>query len=288
MMNTIFNFQKKEKSSFEKKEESLEQIEMPDIAKGPMCIVDEEPTGYEDPRWIEKSNSIRVRDNYTCQLCHVFNPMQGGLIFIQHGEYETYHHYEAASSSYIIHVKDYDFTINFDFYSDYHLVMPRLNVHHKIYYRNRNLWDYQDDCLVTLCENCHHYIHSLSDIAIPIVEDNSAGPAILIGKTQLKPYKPKLDHTDLGTFEPLSLVKENRWGFGLNANNKDDYNRAKEENKKWYEYQDILDNHVVHISYFKCFDPRWNKYTPDEIQKVADFVIQEFVENILGFSKIKQ
>lgn len=287
-MNKIFRFHKNNRPSFEIKEDCLEQIEMTNMAKEPMSIVDEIQTGYNDPRWIEKSNSIKARDNYTCQLCHAFNPMQERLVFVQQGKYETYHQYIADRSSYIIYVKDYDFTVNIDFYSGYHLAMPRLNVHHKVYFRNKMLWDCPEDCLVTLCENCHHYIHSLSDIAIPIVEDNSAGPAILIGKTQLKPYKPKLDHTDLGTFEPLSLVKENRWGFGLNANNKDDYNRAKEENKKWYEYQDILDNHVVHISYFKCFDPRWNKYTPDEIQKVADFVIQEFVENILGFSKIKQ
>ena len=160
------------------------------------------------------------------------------------------------------------------------------SVHHKVYFRNKMLWDCPDDCLVTLCESCHHYIHSLSDIAIPIVEDNSVGQAILIGKTQPKPYKPKLNHTDLGTFKPLSLVKENRWGYGLNANNKDDYNRAKDENKKWYEYQDILDNSVVHISYLKSYEPRWNKNTPEEIKKVADFIILDFIENILGFSKL--
>ena len=284
-MNTIFNFQKKEKSSFEKKEESLKQIEMPDIAKGSMCIVDEVLIGYEDPRWIEKSNSIKVRDNYTYQLCHAFNPMQGGLIFIQHGEYETYHHYEAASSSYIIHVKDYDFTINFDFYSDYHLVMPRLNVHHKIYYRNRNLWDYQDDCLVTLCEDCHHYVHSLNDIGIPIVEEDSTGKTILVGKTKPKPYRPMIDHTDLATFHPFAIVKEDRWGIGLKGQDAVNYEQAKKDNKKWYDYQDVLDNHIVHIGYFKSYDPRWNKHTPEEIKIVADFIIQDYIENILGYSK---
>ena len=50
-----------------------------------MCIIDEERTGYDNPRWIEKSNSIKARDNYTCQLCHAFNPMQEGLIFVQQG-----------------------------------------------------------------------------------------------------------------------------------------------------------------------------------------------------------
>ena len=37
-----------------------------------MSIVDEIQTGYDDPRWIEKSNSIKTRDNYTCQLCRLY------------------------------------------------------------------------------------------------------------------------------------------------------------------------------------------------------------------------
>ena len=287
-MNGLFSFHRKDKPSFEIREECLEQIEMPGMAKEPLGIVDDIQTGYDDPRWIEKSNSIKARDNYTCQLCHAFNPMQEGLVFVQQGKYETYHQYITDRSSYIIHVKDFEFTINFDFYSGFHLAMPRLNVHHKVYFRNRMLWDYPDDCLVTLCENCHHYIHSLSDIGVPIIEDNSAGQTVLIGKTKPKPYKPKLNHTDLGTFKPLSLVKENRWGNGLNANDKDDYNQAKYENKKWYDYQAILDDHVVHISCFKSYDPRRNKYMPNEIQKVSDYIIQDFIENILGYAKIKR
>jgi len=30
-----------------------------------------------------------------------------------------------------------------------------LNVHHKIYYKGRHPWEYHDDELVTLCEECH-------------------------------------------------------------------------------------------------------------------------------------
>ena len=283
-MNKVFSFQKNAKPSFEKKEECLDQIEMPNFVRKSEQIVDEQPTGYEDPRWIEKSNSIKARDNYTCQLCHAFNPMQGGLIFIQQGEYETYHHYEAASSSYMIHVKDYDFTINFNFYSGFHLAMPRLNVHHKIYYRYRNLWDYQDDCLVTLCEDCHHYVHSLSDVGIPIAEEDSTGKTILVGKTKPKPYRHMLDHTDLATFHPFAIVKENKWGIGLKGQDAVNYEQAKRNNKKWYDYQDILDNHIVHIGYIKCYDPRWNKHTPEEIKIVADFIIQDFIGNTLGYS----
>lgn len=282
----MFQFHKKEIPSFEIKEDSLEQIEMPQMAKEPLGVVDVAQTGYDDQRWIEKSNSIKARDNYSCQLCHAFNPMQDGLVFVQQGKFETYHQYIADRRSYIIHVKNYEFTVNIDFYSGFHLAMPRLNVHHKVYFRNRTLWDYPDDCLVTLCENCHHYIHSLRNFGIPIIEEQSAGQKIYIGRTQPKPYMPKLNHTDLGTFHPLTLVKENRWGVGLKGKDVAAYEQAKNDNKKWYDYQDILDDNVVHIGYFKCFDPRWNKHTPDEIKKVANFIIQDFIENILGFSKI--
>lgn len=283
MTNTFFHFQKNKKISFQKRVESRDQIVMPNMAKETMCVVDETPTGYEDSRWIEKSNSIKARDNYTCQLCHAFNPMQEGLVFVQQGKYETYHQYIADRSSYIIHVNEYNFTINIDFNSGFHLAMPRLNVHHKVYYRNRMLWDYPDDCLVTLCEDCHHYIHSLNDIVIPIVEENPDGQAILIGKTKPKPYLFRLEHTDLGSFQPLSLVKENRWGTGLKGREAADYELAKRNNKKWYDYHEILDNRVVQIRTFKCYDPQWNKQSPEEIEKVADFIIHNYIENILGF-----
>ena len=184
-MDQIFNFQKSEKSSFEIKEANLEQLKMPGMDNESMSLIDETPLGYEDPKWIEKSNSIKARDNYTCQLCHTFNPSLGDFIFVKQGEYDTIHHYYwAGTSKYDIQVRGYILIITFDFMPGFHLAMPRLNVHHKIYYRNRNLWDYPDDCLVTLCEDCHHYVHSLNDIGIPIVEEHSDGKTTLIGQTR--------------------------------------------------------------------------------------------------------
>jgi hypothetical protein len=288
-MDQIFNFQKSEKSSFEIKEASLEQLKMPGMGNESMSLIDETPLGYEDPRWIEKSNSIKARDNYTCQLCHTFNPSLGDFIFVKQGEYDTIHHYYwAGTSKYDIQVRGYILIITFDFLPGFHLAMPRLNVHHKIYYRNRNLWDYPDDCLVTLCEDCHHYVHSLNDIGIPIVEEHSDGKTTLIGKTRPKQYQPILDHTDLGTFHPLALVEENRWGLGLKGQDLIDYKRAEKENKQWFEYHNILDNNVVRISYFTAENRHMIKRTPEEIEKAANFIIKDFLENILGFSKIKQ
>lgn len=286
MINRLFNFfHKYNKPSFEIKEEYLEQISMPDITKESICAVDEIQTGYEDPRWIEKSNTIKARDNYTCQLCHAFNPMQGDFVFVKQGEYDTLHHYYwAGNNKYDIYVQGYILTITFDFMPGFHLAMPRLNVHHKIYYRNHELWDYPDDCLVTLCENCHHYVHSLNDVGIPIVEMNADGDTKLIGKTQPKNYLSKLDHTDLGSFRPLALVEEKRWGYRLNEQDLADFMQAKLDNKQWYDHHDVLDDNVVRISYFTADNPYFTEHTKEEAKIVADFIINDFIENILGFS----
>lgn len=282
MIDKLFDFHKKDKVSFEIKEDRLKQVEMSVTPNETMCFVDETQTGYDDPRWIEKSNSIKARDNYTCQLCSAFNPMIEGGLFIKQGNYYTLHYYDRANSKYTIGVKDYDIIINFDFFSGFHLAMPRLNVHHKIYYRNRELWDYQDDCLVTLCENCHHYIHSLKDVGVPVYEEHKNGKTVLVGNTRTRPYQPKLNHTDLGTFQAFALVKENVWGLGLTGQDLVDFQRAKNENKRWYDYHAIFNNDVVHINYYS----RRNKHTPEEIEIVAKFVIDDFIGNILGLSQI--
>ena len=38
----------------------------------------------------------------------------------------------------------------------------------------------------------------------------------------------------------------------------------------------------------QCAQYCWNKHKPEEIKSVADFIIQYFIENILGYSKKKQ
>ena len=39
-----------------------------------------------------------------------------------------------------------------------------LHVHHKQYSKNRMSWEYEDKHLITLCKDCHEYIHHIKSI----------------------------------------------------------------------------------------------------------------------------
>lgn len=45
-----------------------------------------------------------------------------------------------------------------------------LNVHHLSYHKDRNIWEYDDWELITLCENCHKEEHSSMDDIINGIE----------------------------------------------------------------------------------------------------------------------
>lgn len=45
----------------------------------------------------------------------------------------------------------------------------QLHVHHKQYIPSRNPWEYKDDQLVVLCENCHLAIHHARDDLLEII-----------------------------------------------------------------------------------------------------------------------
>lgn len=292
-MDRMFGFRKNEKEVFNVEKGSLNRVYVPVMAKNMDCDTEVVQKGYDDERWIEKSNHIKIRDNCTCQLCHAFNPSMcdmhnGVFIFVKQGEYETIHsYYWDGTNKYTIQVKGCIIMIDFDFDPGFHLVMPRLNVHHRIYYKNRHLWDYPDDCLITLCEKCHHYVHSLKELSIPIVEEKNDGHSVLIGRTKPKPVTQKFDHTDLSTFRPFALVKENVLGEGLTGQDLIDFKRAKSENKKWYDYQNSLDEGFIKYSSICVPNGPLNKYSKEESEKIVNFIFDDFMDNILGFSRTK-
>lgn len=47
-----------------------------------------------------------------------------------------------------------------------------LHVHHTIYIPGRNIWEYEDDQLITICENCHEKEHGeLAEIVNNFITD---------------------------------------------------------------------------------------------------------------------
>ena len=38
----------------------------------------------------------------------------------------------------------------------------QLHVHHRYYGKNKKVWEYDDDTLTTLCEECHKYEHDMN------------------------------------------------------------------------------------------------------------------------------
>ncbi|WP_349966282.1 HNH endonuclease [Phocaeicola massiliensis] len=38
-----------------------------------------------------------------------------------------------------------------------------LNVHHLVYHKDRNIWEYEDWELITLCEECHEHEHIIEE-----------------------------------------------------------------------------------------------------------------------------
>lgn len=47
-----------------------------------------------------------------------------------------------------------------------------LNVHHKHYIKGRNVWDYSDDELECLCEECHAKIHGVRQALNALIADS--------------------------------------------------------------------------------------------------------------------
>lgn len=51
--------------------------------------------------------------------------------------------------------------------------IKNLNIHHKFYFRNKKPWEYNDDALITLCEDCHHKWHQQNHVPIFESGENS-------------------------------------------------------------------------------------------------------------------
>lgn len=113
---------------------------------------------YLHPRWQEKRNEILERDNFTCQNvnCSTFDPSKGMVHIVNPmTKADEIHWYNNNhQSEYTIDQADCaQYTIVFPY--DTYIKMPVLQVHHKRYIKDHELWEYDNKDLVTVCKKCH-------------------------------------------------------------------------------------------------------------------------------------
>ena len=87
-----------------------------------------------------------------------------------------------------------------------------LNVHHKKYINGKEIWEYSDGMLITLCEKCHKKVHD-GEIVIPEPKKkgkSSASQSIFYN--YLFKYRDKLSGTDAITYSNiLKMSVYSRW-----------------------------------------------------------------------------
>lgn len=86
--------------------------------------------------------------------------------------------------------------------------MPILNVHHKLYIIDREIWEYDDDDLITLCQKCHQTLHSSEEIEIPIVKEITKGRFVKTDKCTAKPAIQTFNPMQIETFPSWSVVEK--------------------------------------------------------------------------------
>lgn len=162
---------------------------------------------YESKEWKNKRDKILKRDNYTCQCCHCNNPSLGHVV-VEKGEYIEVHSYDMYTGNY--HIGSEKYLIDLDINLGYgkKIVMPILNVHHKLYIIDHEIWEYANDDLITLCQKCHQLLHSSEEIEIPIVKEIAKGHFVKTGRCTTKPIPKPFNSREIETFPAWSVVEE--------------------------------------------------------------------------------
>jgi hypothetical protein len=60
-----------------------------------------------------------------------------------------------------------------------------LNVHHKQYIPNRDVWDYENEQLAVLCQSCHEYMHLQKDLLNEVISRFDVDPQFRIAAAYL-------------------------------------------------------------------------------------------------------
>ena len=123
--------------------------------------------------WLQKRNEITMRDGERCKVCkrsQTFNNPP-------HWQKDYEYIYEDTSNSstikfidpmsifeeeHEIDLSDINPVVNFKT-SD---VPISLHVHHKLYFKGRLPWNYEDFHLVTVCDRCHIHFHQKHKVKV--------------------------------------------------------------------------------------------------------------------------
>lgn len=212
---------------------------------------------YESEEWKQKRDEILKRDNYTCQCCHCINPSLGDVI-IDKQDYIELHSYNKYSGVY--HIDNSNYCIGVDIQLGYgkKIVMPTLNVHHKCYIESHELWEYDNQYLVTLCQDCHQLIHSMPEIEIPIFREIGDGRMKKISICTVKPlHKQEINPNQIESFPIWSVVEECNGCYKL----------AKE----------------ITPSYSGLFVKTFSSYPEAEFKKISAKIAEDFLQYYLGY-----
>ncbi|ARV07201.1 hypothetical protein BTO04_11115 [Polaribacter sp. SA4-10] len=149
-------------------------------------LIDKKPEQYisyleklSTKEWNEKRNKIIKRDECTCNICkQKATIFENGLMFKKKTTKELEEYKRSIANSWYDSVlpefkNKYDRDILPEILKNIKIKPKQiiLQVHHKYYVINNLPWDYPDDSLITLCNECHQKLHNNTNI--PMYSDNS-------------------------------------------------------------------------------------------------------------------
>lgn len=211
---------------------------------------------YDAEEWIQKRNEILKRDNYTCQCCQCFNPSLDTVV-VDKQNYVEIHSYDKYTGEYHIANSMYNIGVSINLGYGKKIVMPILNVHHKRYVNGRELWEYDDEDLITLCQYCHQHLHSNKNVEVPIMRELNDGNFKKVGVCALKDMpKHNVDCNQIETFTPWSVVEKCNGKYRL----------------------------VEEISpSYRAFIQEKTGYTDSQIEEIISKIGNDFIHNYLKF-----
>lgn len=140
-----------------------------------------EPMYYIDKlsttEWKEKREVILNRDKQCCTSCKAVSSIfENGKAFRDRTKLERKEYIEKRS----VEIEKFIQSMNMPELSKF---MPQigvplieeenpifLHVHHKYYIKNKLPWEYSNEALITLCQNCHQAVHDSTEISVYLNE----------------------------------------------------------------------------------------------------------------------